>query len=376
MLCLPPHTTHEAQPLDCGVFKPLKAQWTNVCHQYFQKNPGKVINKFNFDLLFSQAWLKALIPANIVAGFRTCGVYPFNPAAISVPEEPESGKESGDEDGKGDDNGDDDDDHGGNDFTDEQSALFQKRFSEGYDLDIDPDYLQWLKTHHPEAAPCDSGGGISGGAMTSGGALSGGTSSGGSVGGETSASGGAVGSGTSASGGAVGGETSASGGAVGGETSANGGATVNGGTVTSRGAVFSGETIGSGVFSGPMSGGTCHNGEQLFDDMTFSDDFTSEQLELFTARLSEGYDQFVDTDYSYIRWLEQYHPEALPPDRYTLFLTCFLLSRHSLQLIMPILQQQVQDLQGQKTSQLKLYQVEVQSKMKLVVKLTRIQQLL
>ena len=24
ILCLPPHTTHESQPLDCGVFAPLK----------------------------------------------------------------------------------------------------------------------------------------------------------------------------------------------------------------------------------------------------------------------------------------------------------------------------------------------------------------
>ena len=46
-------------------------------------------------------------------GFRTCGVYPFNPAAISVPEEPESGngdEESGDEDSN---SGDNDDDNGG-----------------------------------------------------------------------------------------------------------------------------------------------------------------------------------------------------------------------------------------------------------------------
>ena len=36
--------------------------------------------------------MKALIPINIIAGFRTCGVYPFNPAAISiVREQDESG---------------------------------------------------------------------------------------------------------------------------------------------------------------------------------------------------------------------------------------------------------------------------------------------
>ncbi len=69
MLCLPPHTTHESQPLDCGVFKPLKSKWTAVCHTYFQKHPGKVIMRFNFNMLFSQAWLKSLIPSNIIAGF-------------------------------------------------------------------------------------------------------------------------------------------------------------------------------------------------------------------------------------------------------------------------------------------------------------------
>ena len=235
ILCLPPHTTHEVQPLDCGVFKPLKAQWTNVCHQYFQKNPGKIINKFNFNLLFSQAWLKALIPANIVAGFRTCGVYPFNPASISVPEESNNGS---DDDG--------DDDGGGKDFTDEQCALFQRRFIEGYDLDIDPDYLRWLKVYHPEAiaTPSDSGG-------------------------------------------AVGGKTAATGGAVG------------GGTVSTGGALGDG-TAGSGAVSGALSGGAFHNGDPLLDDWEFADEFTSEQIKLFNTRLSEGYDIFVDTDSSYI----------------------------------------------------------------------------
>ena len=61
MLCLPPHTTHETQPLDCGVFAPLKAHWTTVCHDFFKKIPGKVVTKFNFNFLFSKAWFQALI---------------------------------------------------------------------------------------------------------------------------------------------------------------------------------------------------------------------------------------------------------------------------------------------------------------------------
>ena len=85
MLCLPPHTTHEAQPLDCGVFGPLKAHWSQVCHAYLQQNPRRFITRFQFSTLFSQAWGAAVSPANIIAGFRTCGVYPFNPSAISTP---------------------------------------------------------------------------------------------------------------------------------------------------------------------------------------------------------------------------------------------------------------------------------------------------
>lgn len=88
VLCLPPHTTHEAQPLDCGVFAPLKSQWSNVCHTFFQKNPGKCITRFTFSALFAEAWAKAVIPANIIAGFRTCGVYPFSRDAIKIKDPP------------------------------------------------------------------------------------------------------------------------------------------------------------------------------------------------------------------------------------------------------------------------------------------------
>ena len=33
IFCLPPHTTHESQPLDASVFKSLKQNWQQVCHQ-------------------------------------------------------------------------------------------------------------------------------------------------------------------------------------------------------------------------------------------------------------------------------------------------------------------------------------------------------
>ena len=90
VLCLPSHTTHESQPLDVGVFAPLKVQWTQECHEFYQKHPGSIVTRFNFSRLFSQAWCKAVTTANIMGGFRRAGVYPFNPNAISITEDTSS----------------------------------------------------------------------------------------------------------------------------------------------------------------------------------------------------------------------------------------------------------------------------------------------
>ena len=40
LLCLPSHTTHLLQPLDVGVFKSLKANYSKECRKYIAANPG------------------------------------------------------------------------------------------------------------------------------------------------------------------------------------------------------------------------------------------------------------------------------------------------------------------------------------------------
>ena len=82
MFCLPPHTTHESQPLDVSVFKPLKQHWQEACHKYMQSHPGKVVTKYQFSALLNEAWMTTMTPANICSGFRKCGVFPYNPDAI------------------------------------------------------------------------------------------------------------------------------------------------------------------------------------------------------------------------------------------------------------------------------------------------------
>ena len=75
---LPPHTTHESQPLDASVFKPLKQNWNAACNRFMQQNPGKVVTRYNFSPLLNEAWSKTMVPNVISAGFKRAGIYPFN----------------------------------------------------------------------------------------------------------------------------------------------------------------------------------------------------------------------------------------------------------------------------------------------------------
>ena len=93
IFALPPNTTHLSQPLDKGVFAPLKIEWRKVVQDFISKNPGRDITRYDFSALFAKAWNKAMSLANITAGFRVTGICPFNRNAISLPsEEPKSRK--------------------------------------------------------------------------------------------------------------------------------------------------------------------------------------------------------------------------------------------------------------------------------------------
>jgi len=70
------------QPLDTYVFSSLKTHWQEVCHDYLQQHPGRVITKYQFSSLFSNAWGKALMPLSIISDFKCTGVYPFNPQIV------------------------------------------------------------------------------------------------------------------------------------------------------------------------------------------------------------------------------------------------------------------------------------------------------
>ena len=82
LFTLPPHTTHLIQPLDKGCFAPLKAEWRKCCQEFFAKNPGQIITRYDFNEVFRDAWMRGMSMKNIISAFRTTGVYPFSRKVI------------------------------------------------------------------------------------------------------------------------------------------------------------------------------------------------------------------------------------------------------------------------------------------------------
>ena len=175
IFCLPPHSTHVAQPLDVSFFRPLKVYWSEACHMFMQENPGSVVTKYQFSQLFSKAWYKAIQPQNIISGFTKAGIHPFNPDAISVPSYPPAVDDNSDEEPESDGEGDTttNDNHGDSiggeeemadpagdpsdsmstSFSSQQIQLFTTRYENGYDIYTDAEYMIWLAETHPDALP-------------------------------------------------------------------------------------------------------------------------------------------------------------------------------------------------------------------------------
>ena len=157
---LPPNTTHLTQPLDKGVFGPLKMCWRQVCHQFLVKNPGTQVTKLNFSALFSEAWVQALTPKNVISGFQTTGVYPPDRNAIKLPGEevpnlstktgityiplytPAKRRIS-------------DRVYSCAKFTNEEHEDFQRVYDSSSETD-NPKYQSWLSMYHPDSLLSDS----------------------------------------------------------------------------------------------------------------------------------------------------------------------------------------------------------------------------
>ena len=71
------------QPLDKGVFGPLKTKWHLVSRKYTRENPGKCIGKENFAEKLTEAYLQFYKPLTVMNAFKASGVYPVDSTVIT-----------------------------------------------------------------------------------------------------------------------------------------------------------------------------------------------------------------------------------------------------------------------------------------------------
>ena len=79
MLTIPPKTSHRLQPLDVSVFGPFKRSYNKAMDNWMRTYPGKTLTIYEVPALVKEAQLCALMPRNILSGFKNIGTWPYNP---------------------------------------------------------------------------------------------------------------------------------------------------------------------------------------------------------------------------------------------------------------------------------------------------------
>jgi hypothetical protein len=80
---LPPHSSHEWQPMDVGVFGPAKDAMKKIVTQFYVTTRCNKITKAHFTHLMSLLNKVAFHPDHIVARFRKSGLYPLSKELIT-----------------------------------------------------------------------------------------------------------------------------------------------------------------------------------------------------------------------------------------------------------------------------------------------------
>lgn len=81
LLILPPHSSHLTQPLDVGVFGPLKTLMASAIEPLIRTAMHKV-HKVEWLAAFVETHDRALVSRNIKGGFRGTGIVPFDPSKV------------------------------------------------------------------------------------------------------------------------------------------------------------------------------------------------------------------------------------------------------------------------------------------------------
>ena len=80
-ISLPSHSSHLTQPLDVGLYSPLKRAYGDEINLFIRASINH-ITKTEFFLAFKKAHDKVFTKENMISGFRGAGLVPLDPAVI------------------------------------------------------------------------------------------------------------------------------------------------------------------------------------------------------------------------------------------------------------------------------------------------------
>lgn len=78
LLTLPPHTSHKVQPLDASVYGPFKTYYNKAINSWMRTHPGQTASIYAIPEIVHETFLSAMTPRNILSGYRSTGIFPFN----------------------------------------------------------------------------------------------------------------------------------------------------------------------------------------------------------------------------------------------------------------------------------------------------------
>ncbi|XP_046571695.1 jerky protein homolog-like [Haliotis rubra] len=78
------NATHVMQPLDKGLFWPLKTRWNQVVRKHSQEHPGLSIGKETFAEKLQEAFLLFYKPPTVINSFRSSGIFPVDSSVITL----------------------------------------------------------------------------------------------------------------------------------------------------------------------------------------------------------------------------------------------------------------------------------------------------
>lgn len=78
VLTFPPHCSHRLQPLDVGIYGPLKAVFKKGLNDFIVSNPGRRPSLYDLAPIFNKAFDKAFSREHILKAFEKTGIAPFN----------------------------------------------------------------------------------------------------------------------------------------------------------------------------------------------------------------------------------------------------------------------------------------------------------